>query len=120
VRLRIDPRTTTVAPGDTVTGEVVVGDGGAARSVVAQLEFVERVAKFTRTAHVGASTVIAEADLQQGAVLPFTLRLPAQAPPSLSTAVGSLDWELVVRVDRPHRRDLEERLTLLVERRNGP
>jgi hypothetical protein len=120
VRLRIDPQATAVAPGDAVGGHVIVLEGGGARSLVAQLEFVERVPKFTHTAHVEAATVLAEHDLETGAVLPFALRLPEHAPPGVSTAVGSLDWELVVRVDRPRKRDLEERLTLLVERRNGP
>jgi hypothetical protein len=120
VRLRVDPATTAVAPGDAVSGRVVILEGGAARSVVAQLEFVERVAKFSRTAHVEGPTVIATADLEPSTVLPFALEMPANAPPSLSTPVGSLDWDLVVRVDRPHRRDLEERLALLVEHEIGP
>jgi hypothetical protein len=114
VRLRIDPRTTAVKPGETVAGEVVVLAGGPARAVHAQLEFVERVPRLTRTAHVEARTAIGEGDLQAGDLLGFALPLPAAAPPSLTTDVGSLHWDLVVCVDRPRRRDVEERIELLV------
>jgi hypothetical protein len=120
VRLRIDPVTTALAPGDSVSGDVVVLAGGPARAVEARLEFVEHVAKLSRTAHVVCPTTIGGGDLASGDVLRFDLPLPEHAPPSLTTDVGRLDWDLVVRVDRPRRRDLEERLTLLVELRAGP
>jgi hypothetical protein len=116
VRLRIDIDAVRVTAGDTIGGDVVVIEGGPARTTRAWLELVERVGRRTTAGRVESEIVIAEGPLAEDAVVRFALPLPADAQPDLETDVGMLHWDLVISVDRPLRPDLVERVTLVVER----
>lgn len=106
LRVELDPSLAGLQRGGRVAGTVHAGDGGAARSVEAWLEFVEHAGRFR---HVAARTE--PAPLHTGPVPPghamrFALRLPADALPTLETEWGALRWTLVVRVDRARRPDV--------------
>ena len=113
MRVRVDLHSAAVDPGETVRGEVVVLDGGDARGVTARLEFREHAGPFARAARAEAETRIGGA-LETGDVLTFSLALPPDALPAVETEVGGVRWDLVIRVDRPLRPDLEERVPLVV------
>ena len=76
-------------------------DGGRARSLSVGLAFVERTADFHAVARVAGEQTLAEGDLADGAVLPFALTLPADAPPTVATANARIGWEPRARADRP-------------------
>ena len=65
------------------------------------LAFVERTADFHAVARVAGEQTLAEGDLADGAVLPFALTLPADAPPTVATANARIGWEPRARADRP-------------------
>ena len=119
MRLRIDLQRAQFAPGDRVAGEVVVLDGGRSRGATARLRFVERSLPFEAVARETDPVTIAAGELRSGDVLPFALRLPDDALPSVSTDLCSLLWELRVEVDVPLRPDADERLELVVVRPRG-
>jgi hypothetical protein len=100
VRLRVDVDREPLAPGDAVAGRVVVEDGGRARSLFVRLALVERTKDFHALARVAGEEVVADGDLADGAVVPFALRLPPDAPPTIATAHARLGWELRARADR--------------------
>ena len=114
MRLRVDIDAVRVSAGDTVGGDVVVIEGGPARTTRAWLELVERVGRRTKAARVESETVIADGPLAKEAVVRFALPLPADAQPDLETDAGMLHWDVVISVDRPLRPDLAERVTLVV------
>jgi hypothetical protein len=80
-----------------------------------ELRFVERAPRFEHVARATDPTTLAEDELTTGDVLPFSLTLPGDALPSVHTDLGSLLWELRVKVDVPLRPDFEERLELVVD-----
>jgi hypothetical protein len=100
VRLRVEVDSEPLAPGATVSGRVVVEEGGRARSLSVRLAFVERTADFEKVARDAGTQVVAEGDLADGAVVAFQLHLPEDAPPHVSTAHARIGWEVRARVDR--------------------
>ena len=100
MRLRVEVDSEPLAPGATVSGRVVVEEGGRARSLSVRLAFVERTADFEKVARDAGTQVVAEGDLAEGAVVAFQLRLPEDAPPDVSTAHARIGWEVRARVDR--------------------
>ena len=101
MRVRVDVDGEPLAPGGAVSGRVVVEEGGRARSLSVRLAFVERTTSFEQVAREAGSLAAAEGDLADGAVLPFSLSLPEDAPPNIDTPFGRIGWELRARVDRP-------------------
>jgi hypothetical protein len=100
VRLRVEVDGEPLAPGAAVSGRVVVEDGGGARSLSVRLAFVERTKDFHSVARTAAEQAVADGDLADGTVVPFLLTLPADAPPSVTTAHSRIGWELRARADR--------------------
>lgn len=100
MRLRIEVDREPLAPGDVVAGRVIVEGGGRARSVSVRLDLVERTRDFHAVALPAGEEVVAEGELADGAVLPFVLRLPHDAPPAIETPHARLGWELHARADR--------------------
>ena len=100
MKLRVEVDREPLAPGAVVAGRVVVEDGGRARSLSVRLAFVERTADFHTVARTAEERTVAEGDLAAGAVVPFQLRLPDDAPPAVATAHARVGWELRARVDR--------------------
>jgi hypothetical protein len=84
--------------GDTVTGSVVLPEGGEVRSLRVTLNFCEHTEDYDDKREV------AETQLHAGSVLPgqrfaFTLQVPADAPPTLYSTHGELSWELEAHAD---------------------
>lgn len=100
VRLRIEVDGEPLAPGAGVAGRVIVEGGGRARSVSVRLDFVERTRDFHAVALPAGEEVVAEGDLADGVVVPFLLRLPLDALPSIRTPHARLGWELSARANR--------------------
>ena len=100
MRLRVDMDGEPLAPGATVSGRVVVEEGGSARSLSVRLAFVERNESFEKVAREAGALVVAEGDLAEGAVLAFSLALPDDALANIATGYGRVGWELRARVDR--------------------
>jgi hypothetical protein len=100
MRLRVDVDGEPLAPGASVSGRVVVEEGGRARSLAVRLAFVERTESFERVAREVGALVVAEGDLADGAVLAFSLALPDDALANIATGYGRVGWELRARVDR--------------------
>jgi hypothetical protein len=100
VRLRLEVDGEPLAAGSPVAGRVVVGEGGRVRSLVVRLALVERTKDFHAVALAAGEAVVAEGDLADGAVLPFLLRLPHDAAPTVATTHARLGWELQARADR--------------------
>jgi hypothetical protein len=100
VRVRVDVDGEPLAPGATVSGRVVVEEGGRARSLSVRLAFVERTESFEKVAREAGTLVVAESDLVRDAVLAFSLRLPDDALPNIAARHGRIGWELRARVDR--------------------
>jgi hypothetical protein len=100
MRLRVEVDREPLAPGATVSGRVLVEDGGRARSLSVRLAFVERTESFERVAREAGAQVLAEGDLADDASVAFQLRLPDDALPHIATPHGRIGWELRARVDR--------------------
>ena len=100
MRLRVEVDSEPLAPGATVSGRVVVEEGGTARSLSVRLAFVERTADFEKVARDAGTQVIAEGDLADGAAVPFQLQLPRDALPHVGSAHARIGWEVRARVDR--------------------
>jgi hypothetical protein len=100
VKLRVEVDGEPLAPGDAVSGRVVVEDGGRARSLSVRLAFVERTADFDQVARDAGTQVLAEGDLADGTVVAFSLRLPEDALPQVATTRARIGWEVRARVDR--------------------
>jgi hypothetical protein len=98
--VRVDVDGEPLAPGVVVSGRVVVEEGGSARSLSVRLAFVERTESFEKVARDAGTLVVAEGDLADGAALAFSLALPGDALPNITTAHGRLGWEVRARVDR--------------------
>jgi hypothetical protein len=112
LRIRIDTRLAGLRRGARLAGTVSTGEGGDARSVDAWLEFSESVPGFEYIAARTEPVRLHTGPLPPGHAVRFALRLPADALPSLETEWGALRWTLVVRVDRPRRRDVREEVDL--------
>jgi hypothetical protein len=100
VRLRVEVDGEPLGPGAVVSGRVVVEERGRARSLSVRLAFVERTESFETVARDAGTVAVAEGDLAEGAVLPFSLPLPDDALPNLATRYGRIGWELRARADR--------------------
>jgi hypothetical protein len=100
VRVRVDVDGEPLAPGAAVSGRVVVEGGGRARSLSVRLALVERTESFESVARDAGTLVLAEGDLAEGGAFAFSLRLPDDALPNITTRSGRVGWELRARVDR--------------------
>ena len=81
--------------GDAVAGTVHVAAGGDVRALSVRLAYVERSPDYVATAFVAEERVLASGAVADGAALPFSLRLPADALPSMAAAPhATVRWEL--------------------------
>jgi hypothetical protein len=88
------------APGDTVTGSVLVLEGGGSRSLEVSLHFRERTSEDDEHTPVTLSGGELHAgDLTTGASYPFEIQLPADALPNFRSKHGELFWEVDARSD---------------------
>jgi hypothetical protein len=97
VRLVIElDATEPVLAGAVLSGSVCVRDRGATvRSLRLHLALVERTADFTDVVRHAGEIELATGALAPGARIPFSMQLPADAPPSIEAPPhASLAWEL--------------------------
>lgn len=85
--------------GDAVRGTVLVLEGGGSRTLEVFVHFKEETEDYEETPLSLASGPLHSGELAQGMSYAFELRLPEDAPPSLSSEHGELYWELDVRSD---------------------
>ncbi|MGH3043206.1 MAG: hypothetical protein ACRDM2_00625 [Gaiellaceae bacterium] len=86
------------APGDRVSGSVVVTGGGGLRTLEVALEFHEKSPDYEEVP-IRVPQTLHTGDVRTGQSLPFSLALPADALPGYSSANGELYWELDVKSD---------------------
>ncbi|HEX2086812.1 MAG TPA: hypothetical protein VHF89_14125 [Solirubrobacteraceae bacterium] len=89
-----------VAPGDEVTGTVVVAHGGRSRRLEVFLLLRERTAEFEHDALRIGSGPLAEGALEEGRSHRFSIRLPPDAPPQVATPNAEVYWEVDARSDQ--------------------
>jgi hypothetical protein len=100
VKLRIELDRERVAPGEEVTGRVVVLEGGGARSLTLGVGFFEQ-SPGCRVAALGMLAVLHEGNLVSGEEAAFRYTVPESAFPSLKGHDCELFWELEAVADRP-------------------
>lgn len=89
-----------VAPGEELTGDVVVVEGGESRALTLTVGFHERSPSFHEVPF-GATGVLHEGELATGATIPFRYELPAWAAPGVEGRYGELFWEVEAASDDP-------------------
>ena len=83
------------APGDTVSGSVLVLEGGGSRRLEVSLNYRENSEdEYEHTALNLSSGELHAGDLTTGASYPFTIALPPDALPNYKSEHGELYWEL--------------------------
>lgn len=88
------------SPGETVTGTVLVTEGGSSRRLEVTLDYHERGEdEYQRVAQSLSGGELHTGDLATGASYPFSIELPADALPSYKSNHGELWWELDARSD---------------------
>lgn len=116
-------------PGDTVDAVLVAAEPVTkSRSITAELRYVDESSDYVEGITHASSGSLHQGTLVQGAELPITLQLPADALPNWpegggvetlaeqgpmirleTSAPGRLQWELVVHVDVPRGSDITDR-----------
>lgn len=86
------------APGERVSGSVLVTEGGSSRALEVALEFHESSPDYEEVP-VTRSVSLHAGDVQAGQSLPFALELPADALPAYRSEHGELYWEVDVKSD---------------------
>jgi len=86
------------APGERVTGSVLVTEGGGSRTLGVALEFHEKSPDYEEVP-VSVSQALQAGDVQTGQSLGFALELPADALPGHRSEHGELYWEIDVKSD---------------------
>jgi hypothetical protein len=86
-------------PGDTVSGTILVLEGGGSRGLDAVLEYREETGDYHEVVTTIPSGRVHEGDLVPGASFEFELDLPPDALPNCSSEHGRLYWSVDVRSD---------------------
>ena len=88
------------APGEMVTGSVLVLEGGRSRALEVSLHFRERTSEDDEHTPVTFSSGELHAgELTTGASYPFGIQLPPDALPNFKSKHGELFWEVEARSD---------------------
>ena len=93
---------------DRVSGTVTIREALEARWVEAWVSYSERTADFTHDFVMLRSGPLAQGRLEAGTTLPFSIQLPEQPYAAVITPWGSLSWQLLVKVDVPRARDVQD------------
>lgn len=89
-----------VGRGDTLTGRVLVLEGGESRSLTLTVSLRERSPSFVEPASE-TSNVLHHGELATGQSIEFTWGVREDAPPSVQGKQGELFWQLEVVSDEP-------------------
>jgi len=95
------------APGDAVTGTVLVTEGGDSRALEIALRFHEKSPDYEEVP-LNRAQALHTGPLETGHSFDFSLELPPDALPGYKSAHGELYWELDVKSDEAGR-DTHER-----------
>jgi hypothetical protein len=87
-----------LAPGDRVSGTILVTEGGGSRNLDVTLAFHEKSPDYEETP-VSLTQALQAGELQTGQSLGFALDLPEDALPGHRSEHGELFWELDVKSD---------------------
>ena len=102
-------------PGDTITGTILVLEGGGSRTLEVLLEYNEEAEDdYSAVATSVSSGALHAGDLATGMSFDFELALPPDAFPNYRSEHGELYWQLDVKSDE-HGRDTHERRRIEVE-----
>ena len=101
-------------PGEVVRGTVDVVEGGASRSLVARLDYVEQTDDYSEVATTVSGAALHTGDLSAGMSFGFELALAPDALPDVESTHGRLFWQVDVKSDR-RGPDEHERRRLQVE-----
>lgn len=104
------------APGDEVSGRVLVHEGGRSRSLTLTVSFRERSPSYLEAAFSDGG-VIHEGDLATGHAVEFRFTLPDGALPGAKGKHGELFWELEAVSDEP---GLDTRVSRMLEVTSAP
>jgi hypothetical protein len=85
------------APGETISGTIVVLEGGPSRSLEMLLAYNEETEEYAAVANSISSGPLHTGDLTTGMSFDFELALPADAFPNYRSEHGELYWELDVK-----------------------
>lgn len=86
------------APGERVTGSVLVTEGGGSRTLEVTLAFHEKSPDYEEVP-LSVSEALHTGNVQTGQSLGFALELPADALPAYRSEHGELYWEIDVKSD---------------------
>lgn len=105
-------------PGDTVSGSVLVLEGGASKQLDVSLEFREEAEGYDDTPRRVPGGRLHAGDLTTGASYEFAIALPEDALPNLQTDHGKLWWEVDAHSDERGRDTHERKPFEVVTRRS--
>ena len=88
------------APGEWVTGTVLVPQGGDSRSLEVFVHYYEQTRDYKEAALTGRTGPLHRGDLPAGLRLPFRIQLPPEAPPPYRYRSGHLFWEVDAKSDQ--------------------
>ena len=100
MKIALELESDRVAAGEPLAGRVEVLEGGPSRSMTLTVSFHERTRSYTATPY-SSTSVLHEGELAGGETIPFTVTIPADAPPSVKCEHSELCWEFDVAVDEP-------------------
>ena len=100
-------------PGETVSGTVVVREGGRSRSLEVLLEFIEETDDYIEIPTSISTGHLHTGKLEAGMSFDFALTLPPDALPEVRSSNGQLYWRLDAKFDELGR-DSHERRRIVV------
>lgn len=100
--------------GETVTGSVLVIEGGGSRALEVSLDYNEETEDYLDVATSISTGPLHEGELTAGTSFPFELTLPADALPNYRSKHGELYWQIDAESDELGR-DTHERHRIEVE-----
>jgi hypothetical protein len=100
VKLEIQLDADRVAPGQELTGHVLVLEGGPSRSLTLTVSFCERSPGYA-SVPFSRSGVLYEGDLATGQAVEFRYEMPESATPGVKGKHGELFWELEAASNEP-------------------
>jgi hypothetical protein len=98
-RLEIQLEQERFVPGETVTGTVLILEGGRSRALEITLSFRESTEQGDHTSVSLAGGNLHRGDLATGASYTFAVELPRDALPNYKSKHGELYWELDAHSD---------------------
>jgi hypothetical protein len=87
------------SPGETISGTLLVHEGGGSRSLEVLLTYKEKTQDYSAVVSSVSSGPLHTGDLTPGMSFGFALPLPPDALPNLKSEHGELCWQLDAKSD---------------------